>query len=83
MNEKMKNSLSLSLFEERDSIVKSSDKLASSIMIDKANSTATASASTSMMPMMFMMPIQQQMQQQQQMPNATTADAAGFPAKPS
>jgi len=65
-NEKTKNSLS----EKRGSIVKSIDKLASSLTTDDANNAAMASASvsSSMMPMMFMMQMQhqQQMQQQQQ-----------------
>jgi hypothetical protein len=64
-NEKTKNSLS----EKRGSIVKSIDKLASSLSTDDANNAAMASAtaSSSMMPMMFMMQMQHQQQQQQQM----------------
>jgi hypothetical protein len=64
LNEKMKNSLS-----KRGSIVKSIDKLASTITTDEANSAATAlalaAASSNMMPMMFMMQMQMQQQQQQ------------------
>jgi len=63
LNEKKKNSLS----EKRGSIVKSIDKLASSIAMDVINSAAMASASTNMMPMMFMMQMQMQMQMQQQL----------------
>jgi hypothetical protein len=64
LNEKIKNSLS----EERGSIVKSIDKLASCLTTDEANSAAMASASASsgMMPMMLMMQMQQQQQMQLQ-----------------
>ncbi len=60
LSEKTKNSLS----EKRGSIVKSIDKLASSIASDEANSVASASNSA-MMPMMMLMQMQQQQQQQQ------------------
>jgi hypothetical protein len=55
-----------SLSEKRGSIVKSIDKLASSITTDEANSAAMASASSGMMPMMLMMLMMQQQQQQHQ-----------------
>jgi len=54
------------LSEKRGSIVKSIDKLASSITTDEANSAAMASASSGMMPMMLMMLMMQQQQQHQQ-----------------
>jgi len=61
-NEKTKISLS----ERRGSIVKSMDKLASSIVsTDEANSAA-AGSSSSMMPMFLVMQMQQQAQQQSQ-----------------
>jgi 16S rRNA C1402 (ribose-2'-O) methylase RsmI len=61
-NEKTKNSLS----ERRVSIVKSIDKLASSIVLtDEANSAAAVSSS-SMMPMFLVIQMQQQAQQQTQ-----------------
>jgi hypothetical protein len=53
-NEKTKNSLS----ERKGSIVKSIDKLASSIASDEVNSIAAASLS-SMMPMFLVMQMQQ------------------------
>jgi hypothetical protein len=59
-NEKTKSSLS----DKRGSIVKSIDKLASSIASDEASSAASAS-SASMMPMFMMLQMQQQQQQQQ------------------
>jgi hypothetical protein len=60
-NEKTKNS---SLSERRGSIVKSTDKLASSIASDEA-SAATSASSASMMPMFMVMQMQQQQQQSQ------------------
>ena len=63
-SEKTKNS---SLSEKRGSIVKSIDKLASSISADEANTAAAASTSGGIMPMMLMMQMQQQQQYQQQM----------------
>jgi len=51
--------------ERRGSIVKSIDKLASSIATDEANSAAAASSS-SMMPMFLALQMQQQAQQQAQ-----------------
>jgi hypothetical protein len=64
-NEKTKNS---SLSEKRGSIVKSIDKLASSIASNEISSAATASSLT-MMPMLMVMQMQQQQVQmmQQQM----------------
>jgi len=59
-SEKTKNS---SLSEKRGSIVKSIDKLASSISADEANTAAAASTSGGIMPMMLMMQMQQQQQQ--------------------
>jgi hypothetical protein len=56
-NETAKNSLS----ERRESIVKSIDKLASSIATDEANSVAATSSST-MMPMLMVMQMQQKVQ---------------------
>jgi hypothetical protein len=64
-NEKTKNSLS----EKRGSIVKSIDKLASSIATDEASAVAVASSS-SMMPMFMVMQMQQQSQQQMQFQQA-------------
>jgi len=63
LNKKMKNSTS----EKRGSIVKSIDKLASSIAMDETNSASmeSASASSGMMPMMLMMQMQHQQQQMQ------------------
>jgi len=63
-SEKTKNS---SLSEKRGSIVKSIDKLASSISADEANTAAMASTSGGIMPMMLMMQMQQQQQYEQQM----------------
>jgi len=63
-SEKTKNS---SLSEKRGSIVKSIDKLASSISADEANTAAVASTSGGVMPMMLMMQMQQQQQYEQQM----------------
>jgi hypothetical protein len=61
-SEKTTNS---SLSEKRGSIVKSIDKLASSISADEANTAAMASTSGGIMPMMLMMQMQQQQYQQQ------------------
>lgn len=61
----MKRQRSLSLW----SVVKSVDKLPSSIASDEANSAATAT-SASMMPMLMVMQQQQQSQQQMQLQQA-------------
>jgi hypothetical protein len=62
ISEKTKNSQS----ERRGSIVKSIDKLASSIATYEANPAAASSSSSSMMPMFLALQMQQQAQHQAQ-----------------